>query len=85
MTEKLPPLPQQFQGQDATTVFRGAYWISPDRVREYIAGAKREPLVALTDDQISALWGCGLNTVVGFTRAGIAEFCRINGLPAPKP
>ena len=42
MTEKLAPLPPQFPGQDNTTVFRGAYWLSPDAVRAYIAEAIRQ-------------------------------------------
>ena len=59
-----------------------------DALRPFAEGAaecKPRPLVALTDEQISAFWDSGRNTVVGFTRLAIAAHCRLNGLPEPKP
>ena len=49
MTEKLPPIPPQSPGQNATLNLSGgtgSHWLSPDQVREYIAEAKREMLAA---------------------------------------
>ena len=97
MSDKLPPLAEQAPGQTRIrfNLNTGEQWHSPNRVREYIAEAKREmldtkPMVALVDGQIrDCLDAIDPATrrlppgMLAFARAVIAKFCRLNGLAEP--
>ena len=86
MTEKLPLLADQRQGQfmtldawseHALPGMKG-HWISPDRVREYIAEAKREMLTAIEDPQWVILDGMNALELAAYEHGGQAALAAVS-------